>query len=142
MVEVKLVDVSRADAPAITIGEQIIENPGQVPIAFEIEYDPAAIDERFSYAVGVRISEGGKLEFINDTRYSVITRDNPTHVDMVLVKVGGTPSQPATPPDVGGVVPSARLIWGIASVGVSLILFGLRTLFVSRPNRKGFSLHR
>jgi uncharacterized lipoprotein YbaY len=32
----------------VTIGEQIIENPGQVPIAFEIEYDPADIDDRFT----------------------------------------------------------------------------------------------
>ena len=73
----------------MTIGEQIIENPGQVPIAFEIEYDPADIDDRFTYAIGVRITESAELAFINDTRYQVITRDSPTHVDMVLVKVGG-----------------------------------------------------
>ena len=88
-VEIKLQDVSRADAPAVTMGEQIIENPGQVPIAFEIEYDPADIDDRFTYAIGGRITESGELAFINDTRYQVITRDSPTHVDMVLVKVGG-----------------------------------------------------
>ena len=86
--------MSRADAPAVTIGERIIDNPGQVPIAFEIEYDPEEIDERFTYAVQVRIMEGEKLAFINDTVYSVITRDNPTHVDMVLVKVGATPTEP------------------------------------------------
>ena len=94
VVEVKLSDVSRADAPAVTIGEQIIDNPGQVPIAFEIEYDPEEIDERFTYAVQVRIIEGDKLAFINDTVYNVITRDNPAHVDMVLVKVGAAPSEP------------------------------------------------
>ena len=96
MVEVKLIDVSRADAPAVTIGEQIIENPGQVPIPFEIQYDPSDIDERFTYAVQVRIMESDRLAFINDTRYPVITRGGPTHVDMVLVKVGGAPSQAAT----------------------------------------------
>ena len=38
VVTIKVEDVSRADAPAVTIGEQIIENPGhQVPIPFEIE---------------------------------------------------------------------------------------------------------
>lgn len=71
----------------MTIGEQIIENPGQVPIAFEIEYDPADIDDRFTFAIGVRITESAELTFINDTRYQIITRtDSPTHVDMV----GGT----------------------------------------------------
>ena len=94
VVEVKLVDISRADAPATTIGEQIIENPGQVPIAFRVPYDPATIDERFTYAIQVRITEDDKLLFINDTRYSVITRGNPLVVDLVRVKVG-EPSGPS-----------------------------------------------
>ena len=98
VVEVKLLDVSRADAPAVTIGEQVIENPGQVPISFEVEYDPADIDERFTYAIQVRIMEGDSLAFINDTTYPVITRDSPIHVDMVLVKVGGTPTEPTPEP--------------------------------------------
>ena len=98
VVEVKLIDISRADAPAVTVGEQVIENPGQVPIAFEIEYDPSKIDERFTYAVQARIMEGDRLAFINDTRYAVITRGSPTHVDMVLIKVGAAPSEP-TPPE-------------------------------------------
>lgn len=138
VVEVKLLDVSRADAPSVTIGEQIIENPGQVPIAFEIEYDPSDIDDRFTYAIGVRITENGDLAFINDTRYPVITRDSPTHVDMVLVKVGGSPSQPAqptTPPDVGGAALSGWLLLGMASIGVLLIGFGSRKIYVSRPIR-------
>ena len=102
VVEVKLLDVSRADAPAITIGEQIIENPGQVPIPFEIQYDPEAIDERFTYAIGVRILQGDDLLFINDTQHSVITRGNPVDVDVVLVKVG--PSAPSEKPEVGTTV--------------------------------------
>ena len=97
VVEIKLIDVSRMDAPAITIGEQIIVSPGQVPIAFEIEYNPAEIDDRFSYAVQARITQSGKLAFINDTRYSVITRGGPTNVDMVLTKVATSPAQPPDP---------------------------------------------
>lgn len=88
VVEVKLLDISRADAPSTTIGEQIIENPGQVPVSFEIEYNPEEIDQRFSYVVRATITEGGKLSFTTDTRYPVITRDSPTHLDLVLVKVG------------------------------------------------------
>ena len=95
VVEVKLLDVSRADALAVTIGEQVIEDPGQVPIAFEVEYDPTDIDERFTYTVQVRIMEGDRLAFINDTAYHVITRGSPNQVDLVLVKVGGAPPEPA-----------------------------------------------
>jgi putative lipoprotein len=89
VVKVQLVDVSRADAPAVVLGEQVIEAGGrQVPFAFSIPYDPAKIDPRFSYAVSARIEDGGKLLFINDQRYPVLTRGAPAHVEMVLKAVG------------------------------------------------------
>lgn len=135
VVEVKLVDISRADAPSVTIGEQIIENPGQVPISFEIEYDPADIDDRFTYAVQARIREGGELAFISDTTYGVITRGNPTHVDMVLIRVGDAPSVPSTPPNVGGMVLPNWLLIVASIVGVLLVIYGMRALITVSPNR-------
>ena len=89
VLKVQLVDVSRADAPATVIGEQVIPTAGkQVPFAFEIVYDPARIESNHSYAVQARIEDGGQLRFINDQRYAVITRDAPAHVDRVLRSVG------------------------------------------------------
>ena len=90
VVTVKVEDVSRADAPAVTIGEQIIENPShQVPIPFEIEYNPDDIDERYTYAMRVRIEVDGELWFINTTRHQVITHGFPTNdVEVMLEKVG------------------------------------------------------
>jgi putative lipoprotein len=135
VVEVTLLDVSRTGASAATIGEQIIENPGQVPVAFEIEYDPADIDDGLTYAVQARITENGEPAFISDTVHSVITGGSPTHVDMVLVRDRGTPTEPVTPPAVGGMAPSNRLLAAIAVVGVLLLVFGMRTLTASRPHR-------
>ena len=90
VVTVKIEDVSRADAPAITIGQQVIENPGhQVPIPFEIEYNSADIDERYVYALRARIEVDGKLWFINTSRYAVITRGNPTSNIEVMVQKQG-----------------------------------------------------
>jgi putative lipoprotein len=90
VIKVQLVDVSRADAAAVVLGEQTFAAGGkQVPFAFEIPYDPAKIEPNHSYAVGVRIEEAGKLRFINDQRYAVITHGAPAHVDMVLRAVGG-----------------------------------------------------
>ncbi len=40
-VAVKLVDISKQDVPAVTIAEQKITPRGQVPIPFELQYDPA-----------------------------------------------------------------------------------------------------
>jgi len=93
MVKVQLVDVSRADAPAVVLGEQLIEAAGkQVPLSFVIAYDPAGIDERMSYAVQVRIEAGDRLLFISDQHYAVITRGAPKHVDMIL-RSAGTPAR-------------------------------------------------
>jgi uncharacterized lipoprotein YbaY len=79
VVEISLVDVSRADAPAITIAtQQLITAGQQVPIPFTMMYDPAQIDPRFSYAVQARIAVDGELQFISTSNVPVITRDNPT----------------------------------------------------------------
>jgi putative lipoprotein len=89
VITVRLVDVSRADAPAIVLGEQIMQAAGkQVPFSFEIQFDPAKIEANYSYAVQARIEEDGKLRFVSDRHYAVITRGAPTHVDMVLRSVG------------------------------------------------------
>jgi uncharacterized lipoprotein YbaY len=95
VITIKVEDISRADAPAINIGEQIIKNPGhQVPIPFEIQYNPDDIDERYTYAMRVRIEVDGELWFINTTRYQVITRGYPTsNVEVVLEKVGPRETQ-------------------------------------------------
>jgi putative lipoprotein len=85
VVTVKLVYVSRADAPAIVLGEQVIRPAGkQVPFAFSIAYDPVQIQPHLTYAVQARIEDGGRLLFISDRMYPVLTRDAPDHVDMVL----------------------------------------------------------
>jgi putative lipoprotein len=90
LIKVQLADVSRADAPADVLGEQAIQAAGkQVPFSFEIGYDPARIDARHSYAIQARIEVDGKLRFVSDQHYAVITRGAPMHVDMVLNAVDG-----------------------------------------------------
>ena len=88
VLEVALVDVSRADAPAKVLGRQAIESPGQVPISFVIEYDPADIQANHTYAVQARIREGDDLRWVSTEAYLVITDDRPAQVDMVLRAVG------------------------------------------------------
>ena len=58
--------------------------------ALPAPHDASLIQPHMSYAVTARIEEGGKLLFINDLRYSVVTRGAPAHVDMVL-RAAGTP---------------------------------------------------
>jgi len=72
-IEVRLDDVSLADAPSRTIARQAFGADGQqVPIDFLLRFDRREIDPRHSYAVSARITGGdGKLMFITDTRNSV-----------------------------------------------------------------------
>lgn len=90
--KVQIRDTSLADAASELIAEQIITDPGQVPIRFEIPYDRDDINSGNTYSVSARIEEAdGRLAFINDTAYDVITRGNPTRVEMVLVMVEPPP---------------------------------------------------
>lgn len=91
---VELRDVSLQDAAAPLIARQTIENPGQVPIEFKVEFSRADINSRNTYAIQASIIEAdGRLAFTNDTAYDVITRGNPSKVDMLLVLVEPPPDQ-------------------------------------------------
>jgi uncharacterized lipoprotein YbaY len=87
IVEVTLADVSRADAAALVLATQRIQAAGrQVPFPFELGFDPAQIDERFTYAVSARISDGGRLLFVSTRRYDVLTRGAPRAGVEILVE--------------------------------------------------------
>jgi len=85
--EATLLDVSRQDAPAVELGSFRVEDPGRIPIAFEIRYDPARIDARHRYVVRARIFNGDRLMFTTDRAYPVLTHGNGHEVDMLLIKV-------------------------------------------------------
>ncbi|KAA3448275.1 hypothetical protein C7I87_22350 [Mesorhizobium sp. SARCC-RB16n] len=71
VLSVELADVSLADAPAKIIGQQKIKPAGQVPISFEIKFDPSVIRPQMTYALQARITVDGKLMFISDLRHQL-----------------------------------------------------------------------
>jgi len=92
VVEISLLDVSLADAPATVIAQQDMRDPGQVPIRFELPFPAEIIDPRRVYALQAKIFDRGELQFINDTRVPVLTRGANDRVRMTLVPVQTTPS--------------------------------------------------
>ena len=88
--EVKVMDVSLADAPATQVGGQIIFDVTQFPINFEATYDAQSIDPRNSYALDVTIRDAqDNLLYRNTQAYLVITRDNPTYnVEVMVESIG------------------------------------------------------
>lgn len=83
--EVVLEDISLADAPATALGRQRIDSPGNPPIQFEVEYDPARIDPRHRYALRARVSLEGQLLLVTDTVHPVLT-DGADHSAELLLR--------------------------------------------------------
>lgn len=90
-IDVRLEDVSIADAPATVIAEQTIDTRGaQVPIPFELRYDPARIDPRGRYGVRASIRTGdGALLFASTEHHGVLGDGAPTAGVEVLVRRAG-----------------------------------------------------
>ncbi|TIS77963.1 MAG: hypothetical protein E5W94_11675, partial [Mesorhizobium sp.] len=68
---VQLANVSQADAPAAVIGERKMAPAGQVPIKFEISFDPQVIRPDMTYVLQARITVDDRLLFISDMRHHV-----------------------------------------------------------------------
>src|SRR5919106_5777832 len=89
--EAVLEDVSRADAPATEIGRVTVDDPGNPPIAFEIPYDPAAIEPGKRYAVRARITVDGKLLFISGAAQPVLAGGAPAKAEVMMRMTGPPP---------------------------------------------------
>jgi putative lipoprotein len=114
VVRVQLSDVSRQDAAAIPVAQATLTPAGQqVPLPFELRYDPKAIDSTHTYAVRATIESGGRLIFTTTTASTVITRGRPTHVDLVLAAV---PSRKPAPS--GGLVGTRWTLEDLGGAGV------------------------
>mgnify|MGYP005852030811 CR=1 FL=1 len=87
---VRVYDVSRMDAPARVMGEQ--RQPlERLPAPFQVFYDPAAILPQHTYAVSARVETGGQLLYINTRAHHVITRGQPTRIDVEVEPVARRP---------------------------------------------------
>ncbi len=90
VVDVRLSDVSQQDVAAPVVGQTRFASEGrQVPLPFEIRYDPARIEAKALYAVRATISSGGRMWFTTDTLHQVITQGHPTEVNLRLIQVRG-----------------------------------------------------
>jgi len=111
--EVVLLDVSRADAPAQAIGSVTLSDIGQPPYRFEIPYLTEQIIASHRYSVRARLTHQGQLFFTTDRTYPVITSGNPTEVQLLLRRVGarGPASAPGADRDDHGCMRSAGYSW-------------------------------
>jgi putative lipoprotein len=115
VIEVELLDVSRADAPSIRISSQRYRIEA-LPVSFRLPYEAAAIDQRMRYVVAARVLSGGDVLLRTTTAYPVLTRNAPESVEIMLERTGGRTPAPATGPRIAGVEWAASEIGGRALI--------------------------
>jgi uncharacterized lipoprotein YbaY len=83
---VRLDDVTRRDAASVHLSEQRFVSAGrQVPLPFELRFDPSTIDPARTYAASAEIWSAGELIFTTATRQPVLTAGAPSSdVDLRL----------------------------------------------------------
>lgn len=108
VVEVKLLDVSLADAPSRTIAETRVSGR-RIPARWTLRFDSRRIEPRHSYALQARILDGDRLLFITTERHSVFT-GGPDKTDIWVQRVSGNDRPPAAAPSPIG-------SWRLASLG-------------------------
>lgn len=83
VLSVQLLDITRANAASVLLAEQTIRTNGrQMPLNFEILYDPALVQENYRYAIRARILINGAIAFASPQAYPVITAGNPSRVEV------------------------------------------------------------
>ncbi len=120
-IEVKLLDVSHADAPARTIAQTIVRPETQVPVPYRLDYDASEVVPGRSYALQARITVGERLWFVTATRHPVFA-GGADSTDIVVERVSGAATSPVgrwLAEDIrsGGVIDRLQTILEIATDG-------------------------
>jgi putative lipoprotein len=113
-IDVRLEDVSRADAPASVVAENIFAAGGkQVPIPFQLPYTAGDIQPSHRYQVRAQIMAEDKLLFVTTTAYPVLTSGAPSTVNMVLQPVSNPPAAVASGTESNGGKDGSAPLFGI-----------------------------
>ena len=87
VLQIELREAEGAGAEPAVVAKRIVERPGQVPISFELPYDPTAIDPLAGYTVSARITDRGQLQFVTETPVPVLTRGAAASAEIVVSPV-------------------------------------------------------
>jgi uncharacterized lipoprotein YbaY len=78
-----LVESGGGDGVGTMVATKVIQNPGAVPIPFDLLFDPDSIDPDATYVVAAEIIDGER-KWVTQEGTPVLTQGNPTNVDLVL----------------------------------------------------------
>ncbi len=86
VLQVWLLGTERLGTPSKMIVSSTISNPGQVPISFTLDYDPAWIIADHFYTVRAEIRDRGRLVFMSDRPVLVELTDKGASVEVALIR--------------------------------------------------------
>jgi putative lipoprotein len=90
--EATLEEGSRSNAPGKVIARFHKKNPGQAPVAFELNYDPRRIDAPKQCIVRASIQDKGQLLFTGSKPYSAKSHGRGRMVTVLMRRVAGRPN--------------------------------------------------
>lgn len=81
---VRLLDITKTDAPEVVLAERSISNPGNPPMAFSLPYPFGGIAPGRKYVIEARIEVEGRLRFFSVEPH-VVTPGNAAQPHAILV---------------------------------------------------------
>ena len=87
VVQIELRDASLPEADGVPIAKQVIQRPGQVPVAFSLSLEPGALAAGRRYALSARISDRGQLQFVTENPVTVVPRAGQAPLEIVVVPI-------------------------------------------------------
>lgn len=89
LLEVRLLDISLADAPAKTLAVTRVKTRHRMPIPYRLRYDETRLKPGRRYALQARITVNGQLWFITTTRHAIFAGGkDETDITVERVKTG------------------------------------------------------
>ena len=86
VLQVWLLGTERLGTPSKTVVSATISNPGQAPISFTLDYDPAWINAGYFYTVRAEIRDRGRLVYMSDRPALVELSDKGGSVVLELIR--------------------------------------------------------
>lgn len=131
VIEVWMTDVTPGLITTMQVlGQTTVRADGkQVPIPFELSYDPAQIEPTHTYGIKAAITAGGEALFASDAPTPVITQGNPTtEVNLLVTRPSPDPA--------GGAASLAHTAWKLTDLaGTPVIADAEATLEFLEPGK-------
>jgi putative lipoprotein len=86
-IEIRLLRLDRDGNIDRVITSETFPKPPSMPLEFWLPYQPGLIEHREAYAMDAKITYEGKVLFLSPRAVPVLTRGNPTSVEIVVAPV-------------------------------------------------------